>query len=1104
MQRLLSRPYIAAIVLWLCCWATSVAAQTTTGSIVGVTTDPSGSLVPGAEVTIQNLGTGLMQVARTGTDGTFIVSSLPSGRYKVTVKKPGFKTLTREAVELAVDQKLRLDVMLDLGEVNETVVVQSATSTLQTESAETGHVIESRRILDLPLLGRNFLNLTSLIPGVVAGAGGNNTNTSVNGQREFANSVVVDGIEITGNRNNDNVVQPSVDAVEEFKAVTSSYAPEFGRAAGGVIAVQIKSGTNDFHGSAYEFLRTNATTARGFFAPDPSQLKQHNFGASLGGPIMRDRTFFFASYEGGRIRDVFSYLDTTVPSQMIRYLPNGSVDLSGLRDPNTGNQIPIFDPDFYNTNFDSEQFPGNIIPADRVSRAGRNILQQLFPAPNRPGLGNGWFSNYSVQQRYRLNSETGDLRLDHIRGKDRFSLTYNVADGDTFTGDRFAGAIPIDGGGSTDTGDKTHSRNDVIGLSYTRTMTPSQLNELRLSYLFTNLRQNDLLYGSNLAQRFGVGNVNISGFPQTSGFPQIFLGFGASTGGSTYKPLAFSDHNFQLSDNYSWIMGAHNFKFGYEYRHLASKPDFSAFPTGYQYYNGAFASLTSDPSYSSFYDANAYYPNGGNEIADLLLGLPGSVVLGLQSVNARTRSYENHFFVQDAWRVTGRLVLTYGFRYEYQAPYTEIRDRASNFDPGTLSVLLAGRGGNRRSLIEPDKNNFAPRLGIAWRATPKTSVRAGGGVFYSPENDGRSELLAHNFPNFIEQNFDNFSGAPFSYVLDSGNPRSTSIPVPAGARAISLTAAPNAKTQSVSMIDPHFRVGYSEMLNFTVQREITPDLTVEAGYVGAFAHKLSYQIGNMNRGNRLSNLLGIIQGQFSIGDSNYNSLQLKLDKRFARGYSVLASYTYAKGIDNGPAPFNLGPRTMQWPQDPFNLRLERAPSSTDLRHNFVLSGIWELPFARSFQGIRGAALGGWQINTILSMHTGLPVNVIRNGKAPGGFEGLRPNLLRDPNLPRDERTLTQYIDTGAFSTAGLGRTDIGNAGRNLVRGPGLVNADVSLFKQFNIKEKAAAQVRVEAFNVTNTPHFAGPNGDMSRGDFGVITGTVGNPRIMQFALKLKF
>lgn len=915
---------------------------------------------------------------------------------------------------------------------------------------------------------------------------------------------MVNGIEVTGNRNNDNSISPSVDAVEEFKAVTSDYAPEFGRAAGGVIAVQIKGGTNQFHGSAYEFLRTNATTARTFFAPEPSQLKQHNFGASLGGPVIHNKTFFFASYEGLRVRDVFSYLDTTVPSQMIKYLPDGSVDLSGLRDPTTGNQIPIFDPDFYAANYYSQQFEGNIIPASRVSPAGRNILQKLFPAPNVPGVSNGWFSNFSVEQRYRTNSRTGDMRLDQIfSSKDRVSLTYDVGEGTSVTGDRFAGAIPVDGGGSTDSADKTHSRTDVAGLSYTRVMSPSQLNELRVSYLRTNLRQDDLLFGTNLAGQLGTANVNLPGFPQTSGFPQIFLGFGASTGGSTYKPLAFSDRNFQIADNYSWITGKHNVKFGYDYRRLSVDPDFSLFPTGYQYYYGAYSSLTSDPTYT-FYDPGAYYGNGGNEIADLLLGLPGSVVQGLQLTQARPRSYEHHFYVQDAWQLTNRLVLTYGVRYEYQAPYTEQQDHASNFDTATKSMLLAGRGGNLRSLIEPDKNNFAPRLGIAWRAMKKTSVRAGWGIFYSPENDGRSDVLSHNFPYFTEQNYLNSQGAPYAYVLDTGVARPTSIPVPSGASSIDLTAIPDAKVESVFVADPRFRVGYSQMANFVVQREITPEFSLEAGYVGAFARKLPYAIGNVNRDKRISDLLGNIEGQFPIGNSNYNSLQVKAEKRLSGGYSILASYTFSKSIDNGPAPFNLGPRTRQWPQDPFNLTLERAVSATDLRQNFVLSGIWELPFARGAQGVQRAAFGGWQLNTIFQMRSGLPVNVVRNSRAPGGFEGLRPNALQNPNLPRGERTLTRYFDTSAFSIEGLGPTDLGNAGRNLVRAPGLVNCDLSLFKDLPVGEKVIAQLRIEAFNVTNTPHFAGPSNDMSQGDFGRINGTAGIPRIMQFAVKLKF
>jgi hypothetical protein len=260
----------------------------------------------------------------------------------------------------------------------------------------------------------------------------------------------------------------------------------------------------------------------------------------------------------------------------------------------------------------------------------------------------------------------------------------------------------------------------------------------------------------------------------------------------------------------------------------------------------------------------------------------------------------------------------------------------------------------------------------------------------------------------------------------------------------------------------------------------------------------------VNRQNRISDLLGNIEGQFPIGNSNYHSIQIKADKRFSSGFSFLASYTFSKSIDNGPAPFNLGPRTQQWPQDPFNLTLERALSATDLTHNFVFSGIWELPIARGAHGFRRAAFGGWQLNTIMVMQSGLPVNVIRNSRAPGGYEGLRPNLLSDPNLPRGERTLKHYFDTSAFSTAGLGPTEIGTAGRNLVRAPGIINCDLSLFKDLPLRDRLVAQIRIEAFNVTNTPHFGAPSGDMSQGDFGAINGTTGIPRIMQFAVKLKF
>lgn len=962
---------------------------------------------------------------------------------------------------------IAIELTLELGEITDTVTVRGTPATLQTQSAETGQMIGLRQIADLPLLGRNFLDLTLLIPGVTAGAGGNNANYSVNGQREFSNSIVVNGIEVTGNRNNDTNVRPGIDSVLEFKTVTSAYAPEFGRASGGVIAIQTKSGSNEFHGSLFEFLRTNKTTARIFFSAEPSGLKENDFGVALGGPVRRNRTFFFASYEGKRQRNTYSYLDTTVPAGTMQLLPTGAVDLSRMRDPYTGRTIPIFDPGFYNQNYASQQFVGNIIPASRVSRAGLSILQKLFPPPNTSGILNGWFNNYRVAQRYSFNSDTGGLRFEHaFTDRDRISVTYDVLNFRNLTGDRFAGAIPIAGGGSADSADRSASSNHALGASYTELVNAAQINELRFSFLRTPLKQNHLIQG-NLASQFGIGNVNLAGFPASAGLPQIYLGFGALTGGSTYKPLTFEDNNFSLADNYSWDHDDHIFKFGYEFRHLISNPNFSLFPTGFQYYYGAYASLTSDPTYS-YFDQKAYYGNGGNEIADLLLGIPGYVAQGLQLTTPRTTSFENHAFWQDAWRVSPRLTLNYGVRYEYQAPYREVHNHQANFDPGTRGILLAGAGANSRALVTPDKSNFAPRFGLAWEFTPKSVLRTGYGIFFTPENSARSDLLTKNYPFFFQQTFSNSPGSPFTYLLDAGVPRPASIPIPVGASTIDLTAIHWASAQSIYYVDPNFRTGHTQMFNFILQREITPELTIEAGYVGALSHKLAFEVGDLNLAKRISKQIGLIQALFSEGNASYHSLQLKAERRLHDTYSFLISYTLAKALDNGPAPFDLG-RNHQVPQNALNLSIERGPSSTDARHNLVANHIWELPFGKGkrflsrCRGFCQAAVEGWQFNGITVFRSGLPANVVRNGNLIG-YAGLRPNALHDPNLDRSRRTLSRYFDVTAFSVSGLGKTQPGDAGRNIIRGPAYINLDASLFKDIRLPEKLTLQIRAEVFN----------------------------------------
>jgi Carboxypeptidase regulatory-like domain/TonB dependent receptor len=1077
--------------------------QATTGSILGRVIDPSGVALPEARIAVVSERTGVIRKAVTDGEGAFVVSSLTPDVYTVTMALENFKTVKLTGVILAVDQKMWLEIPMDIGDLTEIVEVMGSAPVLQTQAADTGEVIGQRQIQDLPLLGRNFLELTRLTTGTTSGQGGNNVNLSVNGQREFGNSVMVDGVEVTGNRNNDTGVRPSIDAVQEFKVVTSAYMPEFGRAAGGVIAIQTRSGANELHGGASEFYRPKETAAKPFFATERPRLKQHNFAGTLGGPIRRDHTFFFGSYEGVRLSNTFGYLDSVPPQNQIRFLANGGVDLSGLRDPNTGQMIPIFDPEFFATNFYAQQFPGNVIPAARVSPAGRAVLQRLFPQPNRPGLLNGWFNNFAVNQRFGFDSDTADARVDHIlRQNDRLSLVYHLSAFDSTTGDRFAGAIPVEGGGDGDASDRIQSVNNLLLGSWMHVSPGGWVLETRAAYNHFRLQQLPLVYGGSPATDLGLANINLPGFEATEGLPNLFLGFGAYTGGSTFKPLRFLDRNVQVTSSLAGRVGRHDLKAGVDTRRLSARPDFSLFPTGFLYFGGPFASLTSDPNFA-FFDKSAFYGSGGSDIADLLLGLPLSASLGLQLTHPETRSWEAHAFAQDSWRVTNRLTMMYGVRYEYQAPFAATDGQAANFDPGSLSLLIAGRGPNSAGLISPDHNNIAPRLGVAWQVTPRTVIRGGWGLYYTPENDARSDVLTKNYPFATREDIVNslYGGLPFSYVLDRGVARRISIDVPAGAASVPVGDVPNAANQVYYYVDPALVTGRAQQFNLVAQREITSTVTVEVGYVGSTGRQMPYAVGDLNRAGRLSPAIGRVETQLSAGESDYHSLQAKATRRLSAGLGLVAAYTFSKSIDNGPAPFNLG-RNHQQPQDPFNLAAERALSVNDVRHNMVVSGIYELPAWRGAGSLK-AALSGWQVNGILNMRSGTPFNVVRNG-ASQVASGLRPNLVGDPEVAGSERTLTRYFNVSAFSSTGLGPTEPGDAGRNIVRGPDYINVDLSLFKTMRIAGAATSQVRIEAFNLANTPHFANPNADLSRGDAGTITQTVGNARILQFALRFMF
>jgi hypothetical protein len=1100
--------------------------QATTGSILGRVTDSSGGVIAEADVVAKNQSTGVAYPTKTDASGDFVLFNLPPGGYTVTVSKPGFASATMGDVEIAIDQKQLLNMQLKVGAVSETMTITALPTMLQTQSMETGEVINTHDILDLPLLGRQFLDLTTLTAGVVSANTAINTfGVSVNGQRGYANSIMIDGIEATTNRTQDITVEPGVDSIQEFKITTSAYAAEFGRAAGGVVSIQTKSGTNSLHGDAFEFFRPNFSAARpfGFGGKEPpSTLKQHDFGGTLGGPVRRNKSFFFASFERTKLENAFTEMDSTPPLGMINVLPNGSVDLSNLIDPGpAATVIPIFNP-FSPNPSNPQQFPGNVIPANMVSKAGLNTLFNFFPTPNRTGTSNGWYNNFQVFSPVTFTGNIGDARFDHnFSERDRLSAVYHYGDSSQLTTDPYHGATPVPGGGDADQANNEVLRNQELSVTETHIFNSRMVNEARFGY--TRLREDlfSLLNGHDYSTQFGLGNIGVPGFPATDGFPFIFMGTGYVTGGSTFKPFLELDNNFQVSDNITLAsIGKHEFKFGGDYRRLNSNPNFSLFPTGFQFYGSFGFSATSN-------DFNAFYPNtfmfdGGVDLADLLLGIPQSVDIGLQLTKPHTRSWEMHYFAQDTYKFSPKLTLYYGIRYEFQAPWTEAANGASNYDPATDSLLLAGRGGNSSSLVKTRWNDFGPRLGVAYQIAPKTVIRAGYGFFYSPENDGREDILTKNFPFAVQTQFNNafYQGAAgFQYILDTGVPRVTSPQIPAGASSIPTSSIKNGGLETTFFEDPNMKTGYSQSYNLTLQRELGSSFTVEAAYVGSVSHDLSYQIGNINqRGNKSSVVtpnLGQIQTLESAGWGKYNSLQVKVTKRVSRNLNFLGAYTYGHNLDNGPAPFDLGHVGNNTPQDPYDLRSEVASADDDIRHNFVFSGLYRLPigkgqrFFANWSNVHELILGGWQINSVFVAHTGTPFNVIFNGSNTN-CAGIRPDLVPGQSL-KTPTTPGTYFNVNTFTApaGSLGPTGdscaFGDAGRNLLYGPGFINADFSLFKEFRIRESMKLQTRLETFNLTNSPHFANPNSDMgSQSNFGEITRTVGNMRIVQLAAKFIF
>lgn len=1145
--------------------------QATTGSILGAATDSTGAVIRGATITARDEAKGVTFNAITDAVGNYTLLNLPPGMYSVTVTAPGFAPAEYTHAVLAIDQHMNLNFSLKVGGTSASIEVSEAPPVLQSSSAEVGTVIGGDAITDLPLEGRNFYALTMLVPGVSVGSSGINAlNLSVSGQRAYSNSVQMDGIESTTNRTQDVTVLPNVDSVDQFKVVTAAYNAEFGNAAGGVIAIQTKAGGDAFHGDAYEFFRPNFMAAKqtipGVNTPQPaSTLKRHNFGGTFGGPIKKDRSFFFVAYEGMRQHDAFSDLASTIPFGLFD-LSSGNADFSNLVDPyagklglgKDGNPYPaagtidrIFDPNVAVANYGwwASQFPGNVIPKSRISQAGLNTLLNFYPKPNLPGIDNGWFRNYQAWAPTSETSNKVDARFDQvITSKDRLYAVYHWQGDNILDEDQYYGHTVVPGAGDADQANKEDYGSQSISLTHDHIFSANALNEFRFGYLYYHQHQYSLLNGTDYSTKYGFGGVAVPGYAATIGMPTIYMADGYLAGGSSYKPYQVQDNNYQFGDSFTWSgVPKHEFKFGADLRLLNSRPNFSFFPTGWQYYGSFGNSETAAQAWWGYYynpDStpwqvdNAYNWLGGSDIADLLLGLPLDTYMGLQLTNPHTKSYNLDFYVQDSYKVTPKLTLNYGLRYEFQNPWTEANNNMANFDVASGNIVIAGRNGVSSGIINPRKNDFSPRFGFAYTIDPKTVVRAGGAIFYSPENDGREDYLTKN-PPFAEQNtYSNweFNVAPsnpqvWPYQADTGVVRNTAINIP-NAGFIQPANLADGTTATTYSINPRIKTGTTGSFNLALERQLSRTMSLDVAYVGSISRHLSYGIGDINANpalgsdpsghtdydNLITKYLGKIQYLTDTGLGKYNSLQVKLTRQMSRNTTFLASYTYGHSLDNGPAPFDLNSGNL--PQNPYNLKAEYASSDADVRHNFVFSGDYNLPFGKgqilgsNWGSIADAIIGGWKFGGILTMRTGTPVNVILGDDPKSALAGLRPNVSGDPNLSRGNRTVLEYFNTAAFCDPNVPKCApaapqgssyaYGDAGRNLITGPGFINVDASLSKEFALESRYRLQVRAEAFNGMNSVHYNNPDGDFQSGTFGSILSTMGDQRRAQLAAKIIF
>ncbi len=1113
---------------WILCLAlslTTALAQFETATLTGTITDAGGAVVPNTSVKAINEATNVEATAIANGEGRYLFPNLRPGVYRVVATAQGFKQSVSSGVVLQVNQAARLDIQLTVGAVTERVDVTAEAPVLETESASRGAVIDQTKMVELPLNGRDYNQLALLSPGVMAPTPrltsiGFKGVFNVNGNRAFQNAFQLDGVDNTSYSNsfrglNAQIVQPSVEALSEFKIQTNAYSAEFGRSAGALVNAVVRSGTNSLHGTIYEFLRNSELDASNFFA-NKARLKKpfrqrNQFGAAVGGPIIKNKTFIFGDYEG--LRDAA-----------------GTVRFSSVPQPIWRQGMfatPIWNP--YNPSDTGQDFlipatsacndgKGNCwrIPANLIDPVGQKVIN-VSPDPNTasPTFDN----NFVAVPIDRNRTNQFDLRADHI-----VSQKVNLFGRYSFTKTNFFRPAPRPGlseASFNDTFGTADLKSQALAAGMVWVISPRLVSEARYGYALGDYFQLPPNFGSGCpGELIGLKNAptdaSICGGLPVFNFPGGNL---QRIGRTTSVPQFQTPRSTNIRESIAWNHGSHAFKFGAEVLNA---------DTGIR----DVSSLLGQFNLSGrFTGVNGRWENA---LGDLLLGFPSRYQ---QDSNTTFEIYQHmyFFFVQDDWKISRKLTLNIGMRYEFATPPREREQKWANFDSSTGKFVTAKDGSLfEQALIHPDRNNFAPRLGFAYTFTPKTVVRGGYGIFYNHANRlGREGLLGFNPPFIILAD---------SNIAGSGVLRSTDAifrlqdGIPAG--FVDITRV-NLTTVGRKAQDPGQRSPYVQQYNFGIQQEIFRDVVFDLAFVGNRALKLpSFRNLNPNLytfnaqgaavvgARELSSvgLNGDIQILENLGIANYNSLQAKLERRFSKGVTLLASYTYGKSLTDSVdhlstsgAGNGVDVGEFKEPQDPHRRRLEYGPSEFDVTHRFVLSGVWQMPFGKGkpygSNWSRGMdlALGGWEFSPIFTAQGGLPLTINSAQIVNiGGERRFRPDRIANGALPDNQRTVDKWFDTSAFvvlsNTPGavgfVPNRIMGNSGVGILRGPGFVNLDFNLAKDFAIYERLSAQFRAEFFNALNHTNFGVP-GVMIGGGFGQIV-SANDARIIQFALKLKF